>query len=293
MSKSASTPATFMKFLPPRSPALPSAPARRAMNALLRAAIVGGLVMLCLRPVVRADTDPAAPSEETLARYPWPDALKDTLANPPFAGHAALVDAPADAAGITGKVLRINANKTEPLSLRLLTLPNPPVGADFYAVAGQVKYEGMDRVGYLEMWSTFPPNAPGGQERSFFSRTLGETTGDAMDGFRGTSTWRPVILPFNAAGAGARPTSLLVNLILPAGVTVYLAPMRLAQYHYGAGRTAAPTAVNAAGWPGWKLPAAVAAVFLAIISGWMIWRTVGRRRAAEWRRMAAHDASTP
>ena len=236
---------------------------------------------------VCANNDPATSSEETLARYPWSDVLKDALANPPLAGHATL----ADAAGMTGKVLRISANKTEPLRLRLLAVPNPPVTANFYAVAGQVKYEGVDGVGYLEMWNTFPSNAPGGPERSFFSRTTGETMGDAMDGLRGTSDWRPVILPFNAAGAGARPTSLTVNLVLPAGGTVYLAPLRLTQYNYGLGQSVASSATGSRWRPEWKVPVAVAVVFLVVAIGLTAWRGLRRRRAAEWRRMAAHDAS--
>ena len=111
-----------------------------------------------------------------------------------------------------------------------------------------------------------------------------------MESFRGTSGWRPVILPFNAAGAGSRPTGLTVNLILPAGGTVFLAPLHLAQYHYGSGPLALPAA-NTPAWTGWKILTTVAAVFLAAATGLMAWRGSRRRRAAEWRRMAAHDAS--
>ena len=259
----------------------------------LRTVVAGALAALSFLTGTAASADPAAPPEEILDSYPWPDALKDTLTDPAFAAHAILVDAPADAVGkVTGKVLRVSASKTEPLRLRLLTVPNPPVTADFYAVAGQVKYEDVEGSGYLEMWNTFPAAAPGGQERSFFSRTLGEMAGDPMESFRGTSAWRPVILPFNAAGAGARPTGLTINLVLPVGGTVYLAPMHLAQYHYGSGQPGSAPGTNGPWRPGWKEPLAAAAVFLAVAAGLAAWRGSRRRRAAEWRRMAAHDAST-
>ncbi|MBE7211257.1 MAG: hypothetical protein INR65_09585 [Gluconacetobacter diazotrophicus] len=174
------------------------------------------------------------------------------------------------------------------MKLPLLTVPHPPVTADFYALAGQVKYEAVDGTGYLEMWSRFPA-LPGGTERAFFSRTLG-VSGDPMDGFRGTSPWRPVVLPFNSTGAGTRPDSLMVNLVLPAGGTVYLSPLRLVQYHYGSGGTPALLPASGRWQPGWLLLAA-AAVLLAALAGWVGWRAAQRRRAVEWRRMAAHDAS--
>ena len=286
MSKSNPIPATFTKFLRLRSAT------RAKIVARLRTAVVGGLAILLLLPAAQAGTDAATPTEETLAQYPWPEALKDALANPPLAGRATVIDAPADASGsIPGKVLRVSANKTEPLRLPLLTVPNPPVTADFYALSGQVRYEGMDDRGYLEMWSTFPA-LPGGPERSFFSRTMGETTDNPMEGFRGTSGWRPVILPFNASAAKARPIRLTVNLILPAGGTVYLSPLRLAQYHYGTGPVTLSTP-HAPARPGWKLPTTIVAVFLMAAGILGAWHAVNRRRAAEWRRLAAHAASTP
>ncbi len=203
-----------------------------------------------------------------------------------------MVDDAVDATGTrAGKVLRVSANASEPLRLPLLTVQNPPVTANFYALAGQVKYEGVDGTGYLEMWNTFPPLA-GGSERSFFSRTLGVGTGDSMDGFRGTSGWRPVILPFNSTEAGARPMRLTVNLVLPAGGTVTLSPLRLVQYHYETGRPGALVSPHAPGRPDWQTPAAsVAAVFLMAAGAWGVWYVLSRRRAAEWRRMAARDVS--
>ena len=241
----------------------------------------------------------APPGEETLAAYPW-QGNSMQFSTPELAGRVQVVEPSADAvaAGIRGPLLRITNPDDKPLRVPRLVVNAPPVTADFYALNGQVRYEDVSGDGFLEMWSTFPPAVAGGGKRSWFSRTLGETDTDPMMRLRGTSGWRPVILPFNAAGLGghadsgnngAHPVQLTVNLVLPSHGTVTLSTLRLAQYRYGAGAGGLNT------WPAalrahWLPVALGAAVLLAAVAGWSLRiRRARQRRAAEWRRMAAQD----
>jgi hypothetical protein len=120
-------------------------------------------------------------------------------------------------------VLKIENTSSVPLTVRLMTVSNPPVAKQIYAVTGQVKYENVQGDGYLEMWNYFPPTKPGRTEGRYFSRTLGDS-GD-MGKIRGTSGWRKFSLPFDGMGASGPPTRLEVNLVLPGSGKVYLRPM--------------------------------------------------------------------
>src|SRR5207253_1868656 len=43
-----------------------------------------------------------------------------------------------------------------PTSFHLVTIERPPVTDPTYAVTGQVRYQGVEGQGYLEMWTVFP-----------------------------------------------------------------------------------------------------------------------------------------
>jgi hypothetical protein len=107
----------------------------------------------------------------------------------------------------------------------LLRLDRPGVTKARYALAGEVRYEGVEGTGYLEMWSGF------GAKGRFFSRTLAPS--GPSQGFSGSSPWRPFVLPFDATGAEAPLESLTVNLALPGRGTVHLGRLRLLQYDAG------------------------------------------------------------
>ena len=109
----------------------------------------------------------------------------------------------------------------EPRTIKLLTLVSPGITQPRYALSGQIRYEGVEGKGYLEMWNEIPGKG------SFFTRTLG--AGGNMGSLEGSSGWRPVLLPFDATGAPS-PTTLTVNLALPGRGTVQLGPLRLVQY---------------------------------------------------------------
>ena len=99
-------------------------------------------------------------------------------------------------------------------TITLLELERPGITKARYAVVGEVRCEGVDGAGYLEMWSTFA------QSGSFFSKTS----------LTGSSPWRSFALPFDATGATGPPHTLVVNLVLPGRGTVHVGPLRLVEY---------------------------------------------------------------
>ena len=102
-------------------------------------------------------------------------------------------------------------------TITLLELERPGITKARYAVVGEVRCEGVDGAGYLEMWSTFA------QSGSFFSKTS----------LTGSSPWRSFALPFDATGATGPPHTLVVNVVLPGRGTVHVGPLRLVEYTEG------------------------------------------------------------
>jgi hypothetical protein len=106
-------------------------------------------------------------------------------------------------------------------SVTVLTIVQPKITTDFYAVSGEVRYDNVEGDGFLEMWSHF------GETAAYFSRTLGIT--GPMAKLTGTSNWRAFTLPFNAKGASSRPSKLVVNVYLPGKGSVFLRNLKLVQ----------------------------------------------------------------
>jgi hypothetical protein len=130
---------------------------------------------------------------------------------------------------IDGKsAVKIVSTNDTGLRVQLLQITNPPISKMLYAIAGEIKYEGVKGDGFLEMWNCYPPAKPGMFENKYFSRTLGES-GD-MGKITGTSSWRSFTLPFDRTGSKAKPTRLEINVVLPAQGTVYLGPIKLVEY---------------------------------------------------------------
>jgi hypothetical protein len=155
-------------------------------------------------------------SKDQVARYDW-----KTLADQGhlLAGRAVQVD---------GRwALKIENTNDTPLQLTLFTIDSPPIASMNYAVSGEIKYEGVQGDGYLEMWNYFPPPEPGAGEVKAFSRTL-DVSGP-MGKLSGTSNWRSFSLPFNRAGSASPPTRLEVNLLLPGRGVVFIGPLSLVQ----------------------------------------------------------------
>ena len=124
-------------------------------------------------------------------------------------------------------VLELRATGSGATSVHLVTIDHPPVAGPGYVVAGQVRYEGVEGQGYLEMWTVFPDG------QRFFSRTLAPR--GPLAALHGESTWRRFELPFDLSGASQAPSRLEINLVLPGRGTVWLGPMQVQPWAGAAG----------------------------------------------------------
>jgi hypothetical protein len=124
--------------------------------------------------------------------------------------------------------LKIENPRNTPLQLLLLTVENPQVSAQVYAMKGEIRCDALHGSGFLEMWSYFPPAKPGLPEARDFSRMRIDSPGTGTT--RGPPDWHPFSLPFNRMGVSAPPVRLQINLVLGGRGTVYLGPIRLVQY---------------------------------------------------------------
>ncbi len=158
--------------------------------------------------------------------------------------------------------LKVVSSSTEPVTLPLTVLNNPPVTRSEYALEGQVRYEDVEGEGYLETWNYF------GESEKYFSRTLSPS--GPMGVLKGSSTWRPFRLPFTTGDSVKTPSKIEVNLVLPGKGTVYLSGIRLVQ-------TTAWWSDQKAGWLGGLL-GCLGGLFgiLGGISGALVARGKGR-----------------
>ncbi|HKE10519.1 MAG TPA: hypothetical protein VKE73_03015 [Myxococcota bacterium] len=100
----------------------------------------------------------------------------------------------------------------------IVEIESPQVSGDSYALSGKVEYTDVAGTGFLEMWSYFPD---GGH---YFSRTL-DASGQ-MGKLAGSSRARPFVLPFFLNRNPARPSRLVVNVVLPARGHVRVSELR-------------------------------------------------------------------
>ena len=121
--------------------------------------------------------------------------------------------------------IQVSHDGLKQATITVLTIDNPKIAKSLYAIKGRVRYGGVEGIGYLEMWSVFPDGS------RYFTRTLG-TTGP-MKRLKGSSGWRPFVLPFNLQKSPKRPSRLIVNVALPARGAVALSPLKLLQYEKG------------------------------------------------------------
>ncbi len=121
--------------------------------------------------------------------------------------------------------LKVENAQGQPRTETVLTLEGPGISSARYAIRGQVRYDGVEGEGYLEMWNHFPDGS------RYFSRTLGAA--GPMKSLKGSSDWRPFVLPFYNKEGGPAPAKLVLNVVLPGRGTVYLGPLRLVQFGPG------------------------------------------------------------
>ncbi len=158
------------------------------------------------------------PVDQILANYDWQQ-LAD--ANHLLGGTPVQIDG--------RSALKIVNDSTQPMQLGLVRIASPAVIGTRYALTGEVKYEGVEGAGYLEMWSCFASPQPGAPEARYFSRTMGAPGSGPMSKIAGGSDWRSFILPFDRSGTANPPTRLEFNIFLPGNGTVYIGPLTLEQ----------------------------------------------------------------
>ena len=129
--------------------------------------------------------------------------------------------------------LELRATASGPTSFHLVTIDHPQIAGPRYVVSGEVRYQGVEGQGYLEMWTVFPDG------QRFFSRTLAAQ--GPVAALHGESNWRRFDLPFDMSGASQAPSQLEINLVLPGVGVVWLGPIRLQ-------RAVAPTDVASGAW---------------------------------------------
>lgn len=216
-----------------------SAQARRAVVA----AALGGLALL--GPACGGDAQP-------IARVDWREGG-------------------VTAGSVSGDALKVQASSSG-AALSLTAIEQPAVGGDGYVVRGNVRYDGVEGQGYLEMWSVFPD---GGR---YFSRTLAEQGPQGM--LSGSSDWRPFELPFHLDG-GPPPERLEIGIVLPGSGTVEIGPLELVSLDASQG---AWWSDRTAGLVGGIVGSAIG--ILGAILGWLVARrrartfTIGAMKAA-------------
>jgi hypothetical protein len=102
--------------------------------------------------------------------------------------------------------------------VEILVVDEPKVPHHRYMLKGKVKYKGVDKDAYVEMWSHFP------DDKTYFSRTLSEQGPTAK--IQGDSDWREIVVPFQSK-EDYLPSKLVVNVVLPGEGTIYLTTFTL------------------------------------------------------------------
>ena len=147
---------------------------------------------------------------------------------------------------LVGEALKLENSSEQPKTFKLLDLPQPGITSPSYAINGQVKYEGVEGTGYLEMLNHFPDG------KVYFTKTLAAFGG--MRNIQGSSDWREFSLPFFVRDESGwledRPVKLELNLVLPGKGTVYLRPVSLILNDAGESQTKAWWGARASGWMG-------------------------------------------
>lgn len=131
-------------------------------------------------------------------------------------------------------------DRAQPATLAVLAIPKPNIASRSFAIAGQVRHEGVQGEGCLELWTVYADAS------RHFSRTLARS--GPMKSLAGDSTWRPFLLPFfaDSPGTTTAPAALELNIVLPGPGTVYLKGLELVEY--GEGEAVVPPPDPSAWW---------------------------------------------
>lgn len=155
----------------------------------------------------------AAPlaGEKLLRTFEWPDPTPAGKVLPADAGEA--------------RPLEVRRFESRPATIALLVVDAPPISRPRYALRGEIRYEGVEGDGYLELWNVFA------SDRRYFSRTLADR--GPMSKITGGAGWRTFLLPFFNEQGAPPPRRLELNLFLPGRGAVWIGPLELVQYGEG------------------------------------------------------------
>lgn len=207
---------------------------------LLAASLACGFACTIMTAATAADPPPALLTVDWKARtdqglVPNGEALELNEQRPFTAAHALKVVSPA----------KPGEQSPSPV-MHLITIENPPITRQNFALNGWIQHKGVEGTAYLEMWTVFADGS------NYFSRTLG-TTGP-MRSLNGDSGWREIALPFQLSDdpKAPKPNKLIVNAVLPGAGETLLSDLTLTEAD---NITAAMTSGawwsdSAAGWVG-------------------------------------------
>lgn len=117
---------------------------------------------------------------------------------------------------------RLRVTATGATTVPLGVWDKPGVTEARFALSARIRCQKVPQAGHLELWTRLADGT------RFFSRTM--ATEGPMGHLSGDQEWRDIFLPADASGNATRPERLEVNLILPAGGTVEIGPLQLAQF---------------------------------------------------------------
>jgi hypothetical protein len=105
----------------------------------------------------------------------------------------------------------------------MTTIENPPITKQHFALNGWIQYKGVERTGYVEMWTLFADGS------HYFSRTL--DVAGPLQSLSGDSDWRRISVPFqlSADPQAPKPNKLIVNVVLPGAGEITLSDVILAE----------------------------------------------------------------
>ena len=127
-------------------------------------------------------------------------------------------------AGVAREILKVDNPKGKPSWITVFKIEKPQVGPPAFGIEGDVRYEGVEGVGLLEMWGHF-----GVGEESF--SLPGRTSGGGLTApLRDKSPWRPFRAALALGNLKAAPGSLEFKVVLPGRGAVFLRDVRLVQY---------------------------------------------------------------
>ncbi|MDF1851783.1 MAG: hypothetical protein P1U85_13175 [Verrucomicrobiales bacterium] len=187
-----------------------------------------------------------------------------------------------DSANPDHAIIRVSGENEKQKTLHLFDLDRPIIETESYAITGEVRYEGIEGDGFLEMWNHLPGEA--GETDiavSFFSRTLGIS--GPMGKLTGTSDWRPFQLPaYVSDDSGRRPLRLTLNVVLPGKGNVEIRNLKLRSLRTP--RTFSPWMIQSA------IGMSIAAFVLGVVAITFFFVLRKRRSANELRRIQALDS---